>query len=182
MTTISSNNLGIAGEIALLVLNNEQVQGEADRNERSLARAMRHDAARDEFEALQDSADALEAGAWTAAAISFVGGGLTVIGGVMRVEACGKQALKEADVVVSSGEVIAGFARPANTIVGESTSQRFQAEARRAAFGGEQASWRADDASEHLTKVDRNQERVIDLVESINQSEQAAASAVVANV
>ena len=70
----------------------------------------------------------------------------------------------------------------ANTIVGESTAQRFQAAAERAAFAGEQASWRMDDASQHLSKLDRNQDRALDLLENINQSEHAATNAVVGNI
>jgi hypothetical protein len=175
-------DLGLAGEIALLVLNNENVQEEADRAERNAAREMRREAAEEEVEALKDAADALRTGAWVSGAMCLAGGALTVAGGVMSLDAECAEELRECDVYSDSGDIVSRLAQPANTLIGQSTAESFRADAKQAAFEGEQASFRVNDAGEHASKVLRNRERMLDAIETLNQAEQAATSAVIGNI
>lgn len=182
MNAIDKTSLGLAGEIALLVMKNENAREDSARAERDLARAMRQEAAESEVSALRDAADALETGAWVSGSITFLGGGLTVAAGVLRLDADCDDTLKEADLLGDSGGVLGRLAEPADTLVGQSGAQRHQASAKEAAFAGEQAAWQSGDASDSLRRVDRNRDRALDLVESINRAEQAATDAVVQNV
>lgn len=174
--------LGIAGEIALIMLNNENAREESERAEREQARAERQAAAEQEVQALVDSAEALRLGAWVSGTIAVAAGGLTVAGGVMRLDAECSDDIAEAKLFGDSGEVLGRLAGPADTLVGQSQSQLHQAEAKRAAFLGEQAGWRAGDADDGLRTVERNRDRALDALEAINEGERATTNAVIQNI
>jgi hypothetical protein len=78
--------------------------------------------------------------------------------------------------------VLADLAAPAKTLIGDVPQENDEANAKEFATLAEQAKWQADDASTSLDKVDKLGDKILDLVQSLNQAQDSATNAVIGRI
>ncbi|HEY0465057.1 MAG TPA: hypothetical protein VGC79_12645, partial [Polyangiaceae bacterium] len=77
-----------------------------------------------------------------------------------------------------SGELAA----PLKSLVGDSTAELFQAEAKRFETLTEQAKWEAGDASASIDQAERRGDKVLDVLQGIQNDTNSSASAIIGRI
>jgi len=182
-SAISNTNLtSFATELAELLIQNEAMQSQVDRAQRDAARAAFLHDAQAQVAALHDAANATEMGA-------FVSGALTVAGGACEIGSITAQCASEAGssdsdarALQSLGKTYSALAAPAKAIIGDAPAEHARAEAKQFETLGEQAKWQAGDATTQIDQADKLADKLLGVVQSINQGEDAATNAVIGRI
>lgn len=188
----TANATTFAAEFAMLVINTDDSRSESDRLEREAARASYLQNAQHQVDALHAAADATATGA-------FVGAAFAIGSGALAIEAASSQ--YDADTARSAGDCASANASQcdANTlgagsklygalgesgkaIIGDSASQNFQADAKRYETLAAQAQWQASDASSHIDKVEKQSDKALDTLQSIQRDQTAANNAIIGRI
>src|SRR5687767_10991914 len=173
MSTVT-NTAVTSPELVLMqmMIENDELQSQADKASRDSAREIQREAMEDELEALEDKAAAIRTGALIEGGLQVAGGSLTLAGAVTSAPA---SETKTIDAVSDpsepsiwtvpslqvGGHVATGLAQPAGRLFGAANESDAEHDARAAAQEQEQASWLAEDAESHRQKVERHAETVM---------------------
>jgi hypothetical protein len=188
---ISVANLGgYAGELAALVLENEQNQSESARAQRDAARQSYLDQAEQQVEALHAAASASCAGALVGASLTMASGALEIGAASYQFDAAVGTAKgasvtelatdkRTATILGDLGDVSSKLAGPLQTLIGDSTAGHYQAEAKRHETLAAQAQWQASDASAEIEKANKQADKMLDLAQEIQRDQNAATNALI---
>ncbi|HEY2410238.1 MAG TPA: hypothetical protein VGI10_29740 [Polyangiaceae bacterium] len=177
-----------AGELAVLLIETESAQANSEQAARQSARQTYLTDAAQQATELHDAASAIATGA-------LVGAAFTVAGGICTIESAHLQASPTvpanpavpADQTASKtwaavGTGLTNLAQPAKALVGDSTAENDRASAKEWETRGETARWTASDAQTELDALNRRSDKVLDLLQNINQDQNAAANAVIGRI
>jgi hypothetical protein len=188
----TSSVTGFASELAALLIENEASQADADRAQRDAARgAFLHDAEQ-QVNALHAAADATEAGALLSGTLAVAGGACEVGASIAKFDAdsaslAGDKAsavsdARTASILQSLGKTSSQLAAPAKAIIGDAAADDDRAQAKQFETLAEQAKWQAGDASTELDHTDKLGDKILDIVQSLQQAQAAATNAVIGRI
>jgi hypothetical protein len=193
-------------QLALLILEREEIQEQAHRADQQAARAERRVAVQKEQDALEDAADAMLTGAFVSAAFTVAGGGLQVAGGVVQIKGAsadaasatsnvgtdaGKSAGETASAsnkaradkwLMPAGSTLSQLAGPAGVIAGGSTQKRHEIAATHHREQASQAQDRAQDARDQASRAERNGDRVFELLRDIDKAKNNHIDALISRI
>lgn len=195
MTQAISNggSASIASELAVLLIENESAQADSAQQDRSAARQCFLNEAQKQVDALRDAASATMTGA-------LLGGSMTIAGGALQIRAAcfqygadmGKATGAPAKEIASNelnasvrhdlGDMYSKLAEPGKALVGDSTAANHQADAKRHETLAEQARSQADDARTAIDKAEKRGDKVLDLLQDIQQDEQSSTKAIIGRI
>jgi len=189
----SAGSASFAGELAVLLIEKESTQAEFAEQQRDVAREAFLNNAQHQVDALHDAATATMTGALVGASLSIVGGACQIgaAGFQYEVDAgkayggCAREIASNqlnASILADLGQASFKMSEPTRMLVGDSTAARFQAEAKRHETLAEQARWQASDASSAIDKADKRGDKVLDLLQSIQQSENSSANTIIGRI
>jgi hypothetical protein len=190
--TISSTSVtSFATELAELMIQNETTQSDADRAARDADRATFLRDSQHQVDELHSAASAMENGALVGAAFSIAGDACAIGAASYQYDAattdpCDKGTIASdttnASYLQDSSKLFAELAGPAKTLVGDVPQKNDEANAKQFETLAEQAKWQADDASTDLNKVDKLGDKILDIVQSLNQALDSATNAVIGRI
>jgi hypothetical protein len=160
----------MSGELAVLMLENQEQQKDIAREELASARHDFSEALADEVQALRDQADAAFRGAIFTGAMSLAGSGLQVWG---TARDC-----KEVPWQTSVGAGLNKLAEPLGGMVGKTYAA---ADAKAAAGVQQSAKWQMDDARDARAEAGKLQDKALDWVSSMADRDAATTAAILAN-
>ena len=211
MSTVSQSAI-TSPELVMMqmMIENDEVQSQADKAARDSAREVQRQAMQDELEAIEDQASAIRTGALIEGGLQIAGGSLTLTGAVASAEAQAappaheysneelKMAATNDDLwnaihppeasawtvpsLQVGGQVATGLAQPAGKLFGEAAQTDAQHDAKAAAQQQQQASWLAEDAETHRQKVEKHAETVMQQVQGIVETQHQTTVAVLSNM
>ncbi|HET7546050.1 MAG TPA: hypothetical protein VFK05_39545 [Polyangiaceae bacterium] len=182
-----------AGELAALLIERESAQADSAKQDREAARRAFLGEAQQQVDALNEAAAATLTGAALGASLTVAGGAFQIGAATFQYDvdmgkAHGAPATAiatnelEASIRGDVGDTFAKLAEPGKALVGDSTAARYQAEAKHHETLAEQAKWQADDASATLDKADKRGDKVLDLLQGIQQEDQSSAQAIIGRI
>jgi hypothetical protein len=172
---LDSSVTSVTGQLAVLLLESDQNQQDSERQARDAARAECLAAGAREVQAMHEAADAIESGALVSALF-------TSAGGALQIGAAFSDSRVEAKTLDTSGGLLRDFAKPANAIIGESSAEHHKATAKEYEMAAEQARWAASDAQSNLDRSNRNSDKILDVVSSIQDQQHAATNALIGRI
>ena len=188
-----AGGMSFASEIAVLLLENEANHAESSQAARDAAREEFLTRANEQVEALHAAADATKWGAVVSGGLSAVGGVCQIAGAVDNCDAeiakVGKgrplevaEQTKLGSIYTALGNTSNAFAEPLKTWVFDSTAMHREADAKHAETLAEQARWQAQDANSEIEKADRQANKVLDSLQSLNEAQNAANNALLGRI
>jgi hypothetical protein len=189
----SANVSGFAGQLAVLMLENEANQAQTSRMQRDAARETHLQQAEQQIAALHDAADAMSAGACISASLTIAGGACQIgaasfqfeadvgaSGGASATEVASDK--RAATILGDLGGASLKLADPLKVVVGDSSAEHHRADAKQHELLAEQAEWRASDASSAIDKADRRAGKMLDLVQEIQRDQNSATNAIIGRI
>lgn len=163
----------LTGRLAVLALETQEAQQEAQRQLLAAARRDFTEALSEEVQALRDQADAALRGAVFEGALVIASGALQVGAGL---EDCESEKEKW---MAPAGRALSGLAQPLGAVVSHDYGAANAAQA-----GGEQqqASWEVADLRDALKTSDAAQDQVLSWASSMTEREADAARAILSNM
>jgi len=189
-----------ATELAELLVQSEAVESDSDRLQRSAARASFLENAQHQVDSLRAAAKATETGALISGGLSALGGLCEVGGAVFKYKAEMDSAglcpgtvnadlsrkvageMRDANILHAVGNGLSGLAAPTKSLVGDATAMRDDADAKRFETLGEEARWQASDRSTAIDKRGELGDKLLDLVQDLEQAQSASANAVIGRI
>lgn len=180
-----------ATELAELLIQNETVQSDADRTTRDAARNTYLKDAQEQENALHAAAAATESGALMGAAFNIAGDGLAMGAAYDRFDASTANPsdsakiaadTRDASVLQGLGASFKDLSGVANSVGGGRQAEDDRADAKRFETQAEQAKWQASDATTEIDKTDKLGDKILDIVQSLNQAQDSAANAVIGRI
>ena len=193
-------------QLATLLVEVESNQTESNQTKRDAARAAYLEHAQDQVDALNSAADSVMVGAFSSAAFSVAGGALTIASAMPQCDADGNKAAaaelgkapchsgeittyllvagqqqSSASILTSAGSTLAALAKPADAFA-DGTAQRYRAEAKREETLGQQAQWQASDATTAIDKADRQTDKYLQLLQSVQDDQHASNNAIIGRI
>jgi hypothetical protein len=162
-------------ELLAMMIENDSVLSEADRQARDAARSAQRDAMEEELEAIAKQADAIRIGA-------ILEGGLTVAGSGLSFTHVVENGPKEDGSLSVAGKGISGLADDVGQYFGEACQKDAEHDAVAARQDQQQASWLQDDAESALETSERHAEQMLEHVQNILRSKNDGTAAVLSNV
>jgi hypothetical protein len=178
-STTSFAQSGVAldadGQLALLVLQNEQAQEDSSRGDKAIGRQQFLDASAKEVTALRDEAHDILVGALvqgactvTAASIQFAD--------ALDEPACGK----EKPWGEISSAVASGSGPALGKVLGDSPAATDRADGKRASTDAQQAQWKIDDGQQAIDEANARRDKALDFVASESASKATTESGIIA--
>jgi hypothetical protein len=161
------------GRLALLVLEQQQTQEDAARDDKALARDRYLAASNEEVEAMRDKADDIRLGSLVQGVASAAASGFQLADAVQP----GKD-----EVLAATAAFGHGSAPVLGRYFGDSPAAAEDANAKHAASLAEQARWQLDDANKVIEKADKSQDKAIDWVSSVNANQASAETGIIAGL
>jgi hypothetical protein len=180
-----------ATQFAELEIENETAQSDADRAARDAARSTFLQDSQNQVDALRSAATAMETGALAGAGLSIAGEACAIGATAERYDAnttdpCDKLTIASdtanAGYLQDASKILNDLAAPAKTIIGDVPQKECEADAKQFETSAAQAKWQADDASTSLDKIDKQGNKILDLVQSLNQAQDSATNAVIGRI
>jgi len=189
----SANAGGFVGELAVLLLENEETQAQTSRLQRDAARESYLDQGQQQVDALHAAASASRSGALLSASLSIAGGACQIAGASFQFQAdvgpsqgacIGEVAADQraATILGSLGSTSSKLADPLKSIVGDSVAEDYQARAKQHEMLAAQAQWQASDASSEMDKASQRADKELDLVREIQSEQNSATNAVIGRI
>lgn len=181
------SNEGLAldgeGQLALLLLNKEEAQQNADQQSKTLARDRFIAASNAQVAAMHDEADAITRGAFFQAGASLTAAGIQA-GDLVMESDCPETS--ETGKEKPWGEIGAGVANglsgPLGRWLGDAPAADARADAKRAATDAQLAEWQLGDAAQAIRDSDQQQDKVTDWLSAQSSNEQSAEQAIIAGL
>jgi hypothetical protein len=185
--TISSTG----GALALLVLDTQALQRDADHDRLEGARDAYKEALADEVSSMHAAADQVFWGAIAQGSLGIVAGGASVYGSINS-HAAVSQALAthnetalSAAVKPSTAEALGGalaqLGAPTGQLVSGSGGEHSRAFAKAASGEGEQAKWQIDDMKNRIAQSDETTDRAIQWQQTLVDKQDATMNALISN-
>jgi hypothetical protein len=184
-----------AADLAELLLNVESAQSDSATLTRDAARQDLLAEAQHQVDALHAAADDARNGAWVSAALATVGSACQMISAINTYDAdmgasklCAlgprttadiAEATKSASLWAATGKVLNELAAPVKTLLGDAPAADDNARAKYFETLVDKAQWVASDASSELDKVAKLGDKVLDLLQGINQDQNSSNSALI---
>jgi hypothetical protein len=187
----SSSVTSFATEIAELLIQNETVQSDSDSTQRDAARATYLADAQKQIDALHDAASSTETGALVGAAFSVASGSCAIGATALSFAAqttnkCDTLTIvteaRNASYLQSSSKAFSDLAGPAKALIGDVPADDDKADAKHYEMLAEQAKWQASDATTDIDKADKLGDKILDIVQSLNQAQDSATNAVIGRI
>lgn len=174
-TSSSASALGSdpEGRLALLVLEHQETQEEAARDDKALARERYVAAANEEVEAMRDKAGDILLGALVEGVASAAASGFQLADAVQP----GKD-----EVLAATAAFGHGTAPVLGHYFGDSPAASEDANAKHASSLAEQARWQLDDADELIDKANESRDRALEWVSSVNANQASAETGIIAGL
>jgi hypothetical protein len=193
MTQVTSSTIvtSFATELAELLIQNETTQSDANRAVRDAARTSFLEDSQHQVDELHSAANSMEAGALAGAALSIAGDACSVAATAYKFDAsttsaCDSELVakysRDAGYAGDASAFFSGLAAPAKTLIGDAPQKDHEANATHDATLAEQAKWQAGDASAAIDKADKLGDKLLDLVQSLEQAQNSAANAVIGRI
>jgi hypothetical protein len=182
------SNQGLAldgeGQLALLLLNKEEAQQDADQQTKTLARDRFIAASDAQVAAMHDEANAITRGAFFQAGASLTAAGIQTADLAMEPE-CEPEA-HQPGTEKPWGEMGAGVAnglsQPLGKWLGDAPAADARADAKRAATDAQLAEWQLGDASQAIRDSDQRQDQVTEWLSAQSSNERSAEQAIIAGL
>ncbi|HEX3773638.1 MAG TPA: hypothetical protein VHV51_04185 [Polyangiaceae bacterium] len=190
-TSIStSSTTGFASEIAALIIQTETTQEDSDRLARDAARNAFLTDAQKQVDELHAGAAAGEAGALAGAAFSIAGAACNMGAAVDSYDADtvdSQSSAKfsdqlDAKELQTAGSAFTSLSGVASQVAGGRESGDDAAEAKRYEALQAQDKWQADDASSEIDKADKLGDKIMDIVQSLDQDQNQANNAIIGRI
>jgi hypothetical protein len=189
----SASPASFASELAVLLIEKESNQAEAAERQRDAARHAFLENAQRQVDALHDAASATMTGALVGASLSIAGGACQIGAAGFQYEvdmgkaysSCASEIAQNqlnAGILAGLADVSGKLAEPVGVLVGDSTAARYQAEAKRHEQLAEQARWQASDANGAIDKADQRGDKLLDLLQNIQQSQNSTANSIIGRI
>jgi hypothetical protein len=159
----------VSGKLAVLMLNSQEQQKQAQHEQLDSARRDFTEALNDEVQALKDGADAAFRGALFAGATAIASGG-------MGVWAAGRDCEKPWQQAVGDG--LGKLSEPLGAAVGKNYGA---ADAKSAQGAEEVAKWQLQDAHDSIKAADDLQKKALDWASSMSDRDAATTTAILSN-
>jgi len=158
----------LSGELALLMLENQEQQKEIAHEQLASARHDFSEASADEVQSLRDEADAAYRGALVSGAISIAGSGMSAWG------TAGCESSWQTEV----GKGLSELSKPLGAMVGTNYGA---SEAKSAQGAQEAAKWQMDDARDTFAAAGDLQDKALDWASTMVERDAATTAAILAN-
>ncbi|HEY4105304.1 MAG TPA: hypothetical protein VGM44_15510 [Polyangiaceae bacterium] len=185
----TANTTDFASEIAALMVQNETTQEDSDRLTRDAARNAFLQNSQKQVDELHAAAAATETGALVGAAFSIAGAGCSIGAASYSYDAetvdAGTLASRDkfdASVLQAAGSGFSGLSGQAVKIAGGRAADDDAAEAKRCEALAAESKWQADDASTAIDKADKTGDKIMDIVQSLNQDQNQANNAIIGRI
>ncbi|MEP7053005.1 MAG: hypothetical protein ABJB12_21755 [Pseudomonadota bacterium] len=178
-----------AVELAELLLETEAVQSASAREQRDAARADVLREAENQVKALHEAADDMRNGAWASAALSVASSACAIVGSVEQFKAdtapsehCGAADKALATRWNAIGVALGKLSDPTKTLAGDAPAADANAKAKRSETLAEKAKWVSGDASDEIEKASKLGDKILDLLQGINQDQNSANNAIIGRI
>ncbi len=197
-----------AGELAELLLNVESAQSDAATLARDAARKDFLAEAELQVDALHAAADDVRNGAWASAAFTVASSAFAIEGAVSQYDAdmgaaqlsglnlrspcdrltavgLGESVASDGQAAKIAGALAKGFgelAPVAKSLVGDAAAQDANASAHYFETLAEKAKWLASDASREIDQVARQGDKLLEILQSLNQDQNSANNALIGRI
>ena len=186
MTQVTSTGsvTSFATEIAELLIQNETTQSDADRVQRDAARVAYLQDAQNQVDALHAAANAVEEGALLGATFSIASSGCSIGATVDKFDSDDGSSCDtvESGILSSLGKGCSDVAPLVKGLCGDAPQKHEEANAKHFETLAEQAKWQASDAGTEIDKADKLGDKILDIVQSLNQAQDSAANAVIGRI
>jgi hypothetical protein len=181
--SISGTALGTEGQLALLMLENEEAQKDTANADKALARDRFVEASNAEVAAMREEADDIRLGAFFQAGASLTAAGIQA-GDVLMAPECDAQGKEKPEA--PWGEIGAGAAnslsQPLGKWIGDAAVADDRGDAKRAGSAAEQAAWDQADANDAIDHLNDQRDRVTSWLQSENSEQANATAGILANL
>jgi hypothetical protein len=185
----ASSATGFAAELAELLIQTEAVQYDSAREQRDAARTDFLHEAENQVKALHEAADDMRTGTWASAAMSVASSACSVVGSVEQFNAdtAGSRSCGAADHLLASkwnaiGGALASLTTPTKALVGDAPAADANANAKLFETLAEKAKWLSGDASTEIDQVSRLGDKILDVLQGINQDQSSANNALIGRI
>ena len=176
-------------ELAQLLLETEQVQSDSAHLERDSARADVLHEAENQVKALHDAADDMRTGAWASAAMSVASSACSIAGSVEQFKAdsalskhCGAADQLLANKWSAIGKGLENLAAPTKALVGDAPAADANANAKLFETLADKAKWLSGDANDEIQTAAKLGDKILDVLQGINQDQNAANNALIGRI
>ena len=176
-------------ELAVLLIDTEDSQEKSAKLDRDAARQSSLTDARHQVDALREAASDIANGALAGAALTIGGGLCEGVSAGYKFDAdtssCRTEtaSLREASSNWGAfGNVSDRLAPQATTLLGTAPAEHDKATAKQFETAAEQARWQAGDASTAIDKAEKQSDKVISLLQSIQGDQNSATNAIIGRI
>jgi len=164
-TTFAPSGIGLdmEGQLALLVLENEDVRHDAAAEDKQVARERFIAASDKEVAAMHEEADDILTGAFVQGAVSLTAAGIQV-GDALdapNVDAAGRE-IRESLYAPIAAAACNALSQTLGKALGDSPAADDRADAKHAGTAAQQATWQLDDAKDVSRKAEERQNKALD--------------------
>ncbi len=185
----ASSATGFAAELAELLIQTESVQSDSARQQRDAARSDFLHEAENQVKALHEAADDVRTGAWASAAMAVASSACTIVGSVeqFKAETAGSETCGAADKALATrwtaiGVGLEKLADPTKALAGDAPAADANAKAKLFETLAEKAKWVSSDASDEIAKAAKLGDKILDLLQGINQDQSSANNALIGRI
>jgi hypothetical protein len=200
----SAGVVGFASELAQLLLETESAQSDSARLQQDAARQEFLTDANKQIAALHQAADDAEHGAWASAAFAAAGSACAMFGALDKFKAetdaaslCGADPATTdvhglhsfiasestaATLFADGGQLLNGLAAPAKSLLGDAPAAHATASAKYFETLSENAKWLEGDASTEIDNAAKQGDKILDLLQGINQDQNSANNALIGRI
>jgi hypothetical protein len=195
---IAPSAVGFASELAELLIQTESAQSDSAQLQRDAARKDFLDNAQRQVDALHEAANDVRTGAFVSAAFTIGGAACSVASAFEQYDAdmgssklCGlgpkttpeiASDTKAANILGTLGKSFDTVGGAAKTFIGDAASADANASAKYFETQAEKAKWLEGDASTEIDKVAKLGDKILDVLQGINQDQNSANNAVIGRI
>ncbi|MEO8902572.1 MAG: hypothetical protein ABI488_11290 [Polyangiaceae bacterium] len=178
-----------ASELAELLIQTESVQSDSAREQRDAARADFLHEAENQVKALHDAADDMRTGAWASAALTVASSACMIASSVeqFKADSAGSKHCGAADQLLANkwgaiGKGLENLAAPTKALAGDAPAADANANAKLFETLAEKAKWVAGDAGTQIDQAASLGDKILDLLQGINQDQNSANNALIGRI
>jgi hypothetical protein len=195
---IAPTAVGFASELAELLIQTETAQSDVAQSQRDAARKDFLENAQHQVDALHAAADDVRTGAFVSAAFTIGGAACSVAGALEQYgadkdssELCAlgpkttpdiARETKWANIFGEAGKGLDALGNAGKTFIGDAASADDNAKAKYFETQSEKAKWLASDASTEIDKAAQLGDKILDVLQGINQDQNSANNALIGRI
>ena len=186
---ISGSITSFAAELAELLIQTESVQSDSARQQRDAARSEFLHEAENQVKALHQAADDMRTGAWASAAMTVASSACSIVSSVEQFKAdsalskhCGAADQSLASQWGAIGKGLDSLSVPSKALTGDAPAADANANAKLFETLAEKAKWASGDASDEIETAAKLGDKVLDLLQGIDQAQDSANNALIGRI